>query len=68
VMRLFIALGLALMLAGCANSSRNLTVHLHDSATLMICGSTISPEVMKSNTDERASNATDVSPTIPMVP
>jgi len=67
-MRLFIALGLALMLAGCANSSRNLTVHLHDSATLMICGSTISPEVMKSNTDERASNATDVSPTIPMVP
>jgi len=67
-MRLFIALGLALMLAGCANSSRNLTVHLHDSATLMICGSTISPEVMKSNTDERASNATDVSPTIPLVP
>jgi len=67
-MRLFIALVFALMLAGCANSSRNLTVHLHDSATLMICGSTISPEVMKSNTDERASNATDVSPTIPLVP
>ena len=67
-MRLFIALGFVLILAGCANSSRNLTVHLHDSATLMICGSTISPEVMKSNTDERASNATDVSPTIPMVP
>jgi len=67
-MRLFIALGFVLILAGCANSSRNLTVHLHDSATLMICGSTISPEVMKSNTDERASNATDVSPTIPLVP
>jgi hypothetical protein len=67
-MKLIIALVVALMLAGCANSSRNLTVKVYDGGVLNICGSTISPEVMKSNTDERASNATDVSPTIPLVP
>jgi len=67
-MKLLIIFGFALMLAGCADSSRNLTVHLHDSATLMICGSTISPEVMKSNTDERATNTPEGSLTIPMMP
>jgi len=69
-MKLFIALGFALMLAGCANSSRNLTVKVYDGGTLMICHSTISPEVMKSNTDERATNTPDIKPevTIPLVP
>jgi len=59
-----------MMLAGCANSSRNLTIHVHEGGTFMICHSPFSTEVMKSNTDERATNTPDIKPevTIPLVP
>ena len=65
-MRYLILLPL-LLLGGCADSSRNLTVHLHDGASLSICDSIISPEVTKSATDERATNTPDIAPDIPGV-
>jgi len=57
-----------MFLAGCADSSRNLTVHVLDGGTLTICHSTISPEVLKSGTDERATNTPAISPNFPIAP
>ena len=57
-----------MLLAGCADSSRNLTVQVYGGGGLTICHSTISPEVLKSGTDERATNTPSISPNFPIVP